>query len=188
MSPSDCIRATATAASHLAERDTARAIVLWQDALARCNSMQPATDDPCHRALAVTGNNLACTLEEMPERSTAQRQLMIEAAQAARKHWELAGTWKEVAWAEYRLAMTWLKAESGAQALTHARAFQDLVLAKEAPAVEQFFAAQALALCARAVGDEAGWTEAQAQAERAFSGLEESDRAWCRPSLEALRR
>jgi hypothetical protein len=186
LSPSDAVRVAAVAAAHLAERDTVRAIAHWQDALARYDALQPGDDDPCHRALAVTGNNLACTLEELTERTASQRQLMIEAAQAARRHWALAGTWLEVERAEYRLAMTWLKAGDATQAIRHAQACRDVVQAHAAPALERFFAEEAVGLCAKAAGHSAAFAEARAQAERAFGELEESDRAWCRASLDAL--
>jgi hypothetical protein len=185
-SPSDAVRVAAVAAAHLAERDTVRASAHWQDALARCDALQPAADDPCHRALAATGNNLACTLEELTERTASQRQLMIEAAQAARRHWALAGTWLEVERAEYRLAMTWLKAGDAVQASAHAQACREIVRTHAAPALERFFAEEAVGLCARAAGHATAWAEAHAQADAAFGELEESDRAWCRPSLDAL--
>ena len=62
-----------------------------------------------HRALAITGNGLACTLEEKPDRTADERALMILAAQTARHHWAIAGTWLETERAEYRLANTWLQ-------------------------------------------------------------------------------
>ena len=182
----DRIRVTAMAAAHLAERDTPRAMALWQDALGQCHALQPGAGDPCHRALAVTGNNLASTLEEKAMRTPAERQLMIEAAQAARLHWEQAGTWLEVERAEYRLARTWLKAGDASQARRHAQACQAIVQAQAAPALEHFFASEALALCAQAAGDGPGLAEARALVERAFAGLAESDRGWCRPILEGL--
>jgi hypothetical protein len=186
LSPSDRLRVSATAAAHLAEFDTARAILLWQDALAQCSALQPPADDPCHRALAVTGNNMACALEEKPTRSPAERQLMIEAAQAARTHWALAGTWLEVERAEYRLARTWLQAGDPQQARVHAQSCLAIVLAQAAPALEQFFAAEALALCAQAAGDARALSEARTQAIAAFDRLDESDRIGCRPPLDAL--
>jgi hypothetical protein len=186
LTPTDRLRVSAMAAAHLAERDTARASVLWQDALAQCSDLQPPPDDPSHRALAVTGNNMACALEDKPTRTPAERQLMIDAAAAARQHWALAGTWLEVERAEYRLARTWLKAGDAEKAHVHAQSCQAIVLAQAAPALEQFFAAEALALCAQGAGDAQAFAEARTQAISAFDQLDESDRGWCRPSLEAL--
>jgi hypothetical protein len=186
LTPTDRLRVSAMAADHLAESDTARASVLWQDALAQCSDLQPPPDDPSHRALAVTGNHMACALEQKPTRTPAERQVMIDAAAAARRHWALAGTWLEVERAEYRLARTWLKAGDAERARVHALACQAIVLAQGAPALEQFFAAEALALCAQKAGDAKAFAEARTQVVTAFDQLDESDRGWCRPSLEAL--
>ena len=121
MTPSDRIRVTALAAANLAERDTPRASALFAEALAETDRAGLETADPTHRALAVTGNNLACTLEEKPHRTPAERALMIAAAQAARRFWALAGGWLETERAEYRLAMTWLQAGDPALARHHAQ-------------------------------------------------------------------
>ena len=116
MSASDRIRVTALAAANLAERDTPRASVLFGAALAEAERAGLDAADPTNRALAVTANNLACTLEEKTRRSPAERALMTTAARAARRFWALAGTWLETERAEYRLAMTWLQAAQDAQA------------------------------------------------------------------------
>ena len=77
-------------------------------------------DDPAVRSMAVTGNNLAFALEEKAILSDGETTLMIQAAQAARKYWELAGTWLHVERAEYRLAKTYLKAGNKMKAREHA--------------------------------------------------------------------
>lgn len=73
---------------------------------------QSWNDHPAFRALAVTGNNLACTLEEKNHRSLQETELMILASRTARKYWELAGGWLEISRAEYRLAMNYLQAKA----------------------------------------------------------------------------
>jgi hypothetical protein len=176
------VRAAAMAAANLAARDTPRAQALFEQALAEAQAL-PDTD-PCMRALAVTGNNLACTLEEKAGRSTDENALMILAAQTARRCWALAGTWLETERAEYRLAMTWLAAGDAAQALQHARACLDIVQAHDGPPLEQFFAWEALARSASSPTDHA---TARAAAEAAFGALAESDRAWCQSRMDALR-
>ncbi len=78
-----------------------------------------AAADLANRALAVAGNNLACSLEEKKHCTQKDCELMILAALTARKYWEIAGTWEQVMWAEYRLAMTYLKAEDVPSAKKH---------------------------------------------------------------------
>jgi hypothetical protein len=185
MDASARVRAAAMAAANLAARDTARAQQLFEQALAESGPL-PDTD-PCMRALAVTGNNLACTLEEKPDRSGDERALMILAAQTTRRCWALAGTWLETERAEYRLAMSWLAAGDAAQARQHAQACLDIVQAHDGAALERFFAWEALARVARAAGAADDLAQARTAAEAAFAGLDEGDRGWCRPSLDALR-
>ena len=103
---SDEIRLLAVATSALAARGrSAEALVDFTRAL-ELAAYGPGADDPAARSLAVSGNNLACTLEETKERSEEESSLMLAAAEAARKYWEIVGTWLEVERAEYRLAMT----------------------------------------------------------------------------------
>jgi len=80
-----------------------------------------AKDDPANRSLAITGNNLACVLEERQGRSEKETSLMILAAQVAREFWELIGTWKEVGRAEYRLSQSFLQASKIEESCTHAQ-------------------------------------------------------------------
>jgi hypothetical protein len=185
MTASNAIRVTALAAAALAEHDTARATQLLRDALARSDAAPLAADDPAHRALAVAGNNLACTLEEKAGRSADETALMVLAAQTGRRFWAIAGGWLETERAEYRLAMTWLQAGDPAQARLHAQACLDTVQRESAPALEHFFAREALAVVARAARS-ADTPAAVAQAHEAFAKLDEGDRAWCQASLDKL--
>lgn len=186
MTASDRIRVTALAAANLVERDTARAGALFAAALSAAEGSGLDAADPVYRALAVTANNLACTLEEKAGRTPAERELMIAAATTARRCWALAGTWLETERAEYRLAMSWLQAGDAARARQHAVQCMDIVQAQGGPALERFFASEALALSARAEGDTDGHAAALAQAREAFAALDEGDRGWCRPTLDRL--
>jgi hypothetical protein len=187
LNPSDRIRVAALAAASLAERDTARAIALFQQALAEAEAAGLPDTDPCTRALAATGNNLASTLEQKAGRTAAERDLMILAAQTARHYWALAGTWLETERAEYRLAMSWLQAGDAVQARRHAQLCLEIVQANGGLALERFFAWESLGLAERAAGNAAGHQQALAQASQAFAALEEADRSWCEVSLEKLR-
>jgi hypothetical protein len=183
---SDRIRAGAMAAANLAGHDTARADRLLRDALDLAQRAELAAGDPAHRTLAVTGNSLAVAIEDKPGRSAAERALMILAAQTARRHWAIAGTWLETERAEYRLAMTWLRAGDLPQARAHAQACLDIVAAHDGPALERFFGREALGQVERAAGDVAARARALQCAREAFALLDEGDRAWCAPSLDRL--
>ncbi|MDE2299807.1 MAG: hypothetical protein KGK18_16770 [Burkholderiales bacterium] len=186
MSPSDRIRVGAMAAANLAERDTGRARQLLQDALDQAERSGLGAADPMNRALAITGNNLACTLERKTARSPAERELMILAAQAARRYWERAGTWLETERAEYRLAMTWLQAGEPARARAHARECLRIVADHDGAALERLFGWEALGHVEHAAGDMAAHVQALERAREAYAELDEADQAWCAPSLEAL--
>ena len=183
---SDRIRVGAMAAANLAERDTGRAQRLLQDALDQAERSGLGAADPMNRALAVTSNNLASTLEHKTDRSPDERELMILAAQAARRYWERCGTWLETERAEYRLAMTWLQAGDPARARVHAQACLEIVSANDGAALERLFGWEALGLVECAAGNPAAHAAALVQAREAFAALDESDQAWCAASLEAL--
>jgi hypothetical protein len=185
--PSDRVRLSALAAIHLAEHDATRAAAFLQQALDEAAGAALPDKDPCHRALAVAGNNMAGTLEDKPTRTEAERLLMIQAAQTGRRFWAIAGTWLETERAEYRLAMTWLKADDLAQARTHAQQCLEIVAANDGAALERFFGWEALGRVERAAGNATGHAQALAQAEQAFAGLEAGDRGWCQASLDALK-
>lgn len=186
LSLSDRVRASALAAGNLATRDTARAMALFKQALHDAEDGGLPADGPHVRSLAVTSNNLAATLEEKALLSTDERELMIRAAQAARRYWAIAGGWLETERAEYRLAHSWLKAGDAEQARRHAQLCLEIVQANAAPPLEHFFGWEALGLAERAAGSISGHERALAQATQAFEALDEADRGWCRASLDKL--
>lgn len=183
---SERIRITALAAAALAEHDSARARALLEEAVAAAEAAALPGADPALRALAATGNNMAVTLEEKTGRSAAERELMLLAAQTARRYWARAGTWLETERAEYRLAMSWLQAGDAVQARLHARLCLDLVQANDGPALERFFAWEALGAVARTAGHPADHTAALEQCRLAFAALAEEDRGSCQASLDKL--
>jgi hypothetical protein len=183
---SDRIRVAAMAAASLVDHDVARATTLFTEALEQARSAGLAAADPANRALAVAGNNLASTLEQKVDRSAVDRDLMILAAQAARRYWEIAGTWLETERAEYRLAMTWMQAGDMAQAREHAQACLEIVEANGNVALEAFFGWEALGRVERAAGNRTGHAHSLAAAARAFEGIDAGDQGWCRESLTAL--
>jgi hypothetical protein len=183
---SERIRVTALAAASLAGHDAARALALLQQALGDAQAAGLPDADPYARALAIAGNNLACTLEEKAARTPAERDLMILAAQAARRYWALAGTWLETERAEYRLAMSWLQAGDPAQARHHAAQCLTSVQENDGPALERFFAWEAVGLTASAAGDRGAHLEALAQARQAFAELGADERGDCQHCLDEL--
>jgi len=186
LSPSDRIRVLAMAAANLADRDTARADALLREALHLAQRSDLPATDPMNRALAVTGHNLACTLEEKPARSADERALMILAAQTSRHDWGQVGTWLETERAEYRLANTWLQAGDLPRAREHAQACLEIVAANDGAALERLFGWEALGLVERAAGNATGHAQALARARAAFDQLDEADKSWCAASIDKL--
>jgi hypothetical protein len=186
LAPSDRIRAGAMAAENLVSHDLARAAALLRQALELAERSALPDDDPMHRTVAAATNNITCALEEKKDRSADERALMIGAAQAARRHWERAGTWLHVERAEYRLAMTWLQAGDPAQARRHAQACLAIVAANDAPVLERFFGWEALGLVERAAGNSVEHANALGMARTAFAELSAGDQGWCRASLDKL--
>jgi len=186
LSPSDRIRVGAMAAASLAEHDVTRAISLFEEALEHARSAPLDASDPANRALAVTGNNLAVALEQKPSRSGGERALMVLAAQTTRHYWAIAGTWLETERAEYRLAMTWMRAGDLAQAREHAQACLEIVEANGSAPLEAFFGWEALGQVERAASNRTGHAHALAMARQAFERIGAEDQGWCRESLTAL--
>jgi hypothetical protein len=183
---SDRVRVSALAAGSLAGRDAPRAAELLQQALAEVDAHVLPGTDPAIRTLAAVANNVACALELKSPRSAAERETMILAAQTARRFWQQAGGWLEVERAEYRLAMTWLQAGDPLQARRHAQQCLEIVQANAGPALEQFFAWEALGAADRAAGNADGHASALAQAREAYAALNADDRGWCQAELDKL--
>ncbi len=186
LSVSDRIRVTAMASASLAAHDPPRALALMSEALQVAATSGLPDSDPMNRALAVTGNNLAATLEEQPTRSAAERALMIAAAETGRAYWEKAGTWLHIERAEYRLAHTWLKAGDPEQAKGHALHCLHIVQTHGNEPLEVFFGHEALVEVERARGDEAAAQASLAQMRDRFEQLAPDDRDACRTVLERL--
>lgn len=186
MSASERIRVSAHAAGALAERDPPRAGSLLREAALEFDTEALPNADPACRAIAINGNDIAMTLGEKLMRSDAERDLMLLGARIARDYWARAGTWLEVERAEYRLAISWLKAPDLAAARRHARRCLDLVREHQAPPLEWFFGYEALALVERALGNAPAAARAVQDMKAAFERLDEADRAWCRPSLDKV--
>jgi tetratricopeptide (TPR) repeat protein len=143
-------------------------------------------EDPANKALAMAGNNIASKLEEKTTRSEHEVKLMITAASLARKYWEIAGTWKEVERAEYRLAQTYLKANEMDKALVHAEECLEIVSNNGNDPLEEFFAYEALTLVHKELKNQIGFDSALHGMKITFDKLSEADQSWCKETLEKL--
>lgn len=181
---SDRSRAYVMAACNLAVMDPTRASPLLEQAVARAGSLPDA--DPGVRSAAAFSNNIACNLREHEPMSALHRELMLQAAQIARTYWERAGTWREVERAEYQLSLCWLAAGDAKRAMEHATTCDTIVQQNGDEPLEVFFAAETLALAARALGDEPAHGKAIDKAKVAFAALQAEDQDWCRATLEKL--
>lgn len=145
----------------------------------------PGKDDPAARAVAITGNNLACELEEKSGRSAEDDALLESAALAARRFWEIAGDWTNVKIAEVRLTMTFLALARPDRALEHAKAAVALCEANAGGPADRFFPHHALALVHHAQGH---LEAAAAERERVAGFLPSMGADWGDSPKEALAR
>ena len=143
-------------------------------------------NDPAHKAIAMAGNNIACRLDEKIELTSHESELMIFAAKEARLSWELAGTWKEVERAEYRLSKSFFKNRDFKTALIHAEACMEIIRSNKEEPVEIFFASEVLALSHYQLKNQMGFASAIAQMKGAFDELESSDQNWCQKTLDTI--
>ncbi|EKO3824340.1 MULTISPECIES: hypothetical protein [Vibrio] len=102
--------------------------------------------EPLARSIAITGNNLACQYEELETRSEAQAEHMLEAATLALEYWKVAGGWMQEERAEYRLAMSLLKAGNPLKAKVHADRCEAICRQNGEDAFELFYAHDLLML------------------------------------------
>lgn len=185
-SASDKIRILAMSASSLSEQgqpDRAtdyflKALELGQSGISK--------EDPANKSLAITANNLACRLEEKSSLSNIETDLMILAARVARKFWEVAGSWKEVERAEYRLSQSYLRAGKSEESFIHAQNCVEICSGNSAPALEFFFGYEALALAEKAKGNALGYETAMTQMKKYFEQLSDDDKSWCEVTLKRL--
>lgn len=182
-SPSDQIRiysGTSSALANLGGLKNAEKLFLKALELAA----NITKEDPANKALAIAGNSIAGSLEDKESRKPNEVELMILAAQTARKYWEIAGTWMEVERAEYRLSQTFLKAEQFNKSLEHAEKCLAIVNENGDAPLELFFAYESLALANKANNNEIGLKSAVYGLEMTFDKLSDDDKKWCKDILE----
>lgn len=178
-SSSDQIRITATSASALLGLNKiTNAIEAFNKSLQLGEFLD--VKDPANRALAIAGNNLASTLEEKSSLSDQEIDLMIAAARAGRKYWEIAGSWLETERAEYRLSQSYLKAGDYINSIKHANLCLTICEKNQAGPLEFFFAYEAIACVEKAMNQP---LRSLPQMEKFFAELSEDDKSWCETSL-----
>lgn len=184
---SDRGRVAALVATSLAGQgriaDAARAL----DAALRHAAYGPGPKDPLARMLAVSGNNLAVEFESRETLTDDERALMLRAAETAREFWGIAGGWMETERAEYRLAMSCLKAAQPERAKLHAQECLRIVKDNGSDVGELFFAHEALALAHLAQGDGAAAEASTREAREALAAISDAGfRDYCAEELSKL--
>lgn len=145
-----------------------------------------SAEDLANRSLAIASNSMACTLENKKERSQKETELMITAATMARKHWEMAGSWKEIERAEYRLSKTFIEAGDLELAQTHAEKCLEIILQNQSEPLEIFFVYEALAIIEQKKCNSMGFESALFHMKNAYDHLSADDQNHCQKTLEAL--
>ncbi len=181
----DQTRVYALTAAILSERDTARAREFLITALSLAKSVVEKSD-PGLKSLAASTHNIAAALEVKKTLTAEEVQLMLEAAAASRKYWEIVGTWVEVKQAEYRLALTHAKAGKFEEAIAHAREGLRICEENKGSALEYFFAYECIALVEKARGFVGAFQDASKKARGHFHQLTVEDKKYCEESMKSL--
>ena len=175
----------ATAAMLAGRSEFARSIGAYAEALEGARDGL-APESPAIRALAIGGNSLAATLEEKPDRSPAESEAMIAAAEGALRYWRQAGTWLEEERAFYRLTRSQLAAGKPHDAVASAQGCIAVCAAHDAPAFELFFGYAVLALAQHTDRDPAGFAASRDRALELHALVPVEERVWCAKELKEL--
>lgn len=143
-------------------------------------------NDPAIKNLAISGNNLASSLEEKKNRSENENSLMLIAATKARVYWEMAGTWMEVERAEYRLGKTHLQLKNYDQALVHADECLKIIIDNKAAPLEAFFGFELKCTIFHAQKNKEAFARSLDLMKREFDSLTPEDSEWCRDVLTVV--
>jgi L-rhamnose isomerase len=109
---------------------------------------------------------------------------MIKAATVARKFWELAGTWKEVERAEYRLAYSHKKAQQLDKALAHASTCIEIIVKNGSDPFELFFGYEALGMVEKDRNNQIGFNKAVEKMRSLYENISPDLQAWCSDSFK----
>ncbi|TAG48292.1 MAG: hypothetical protein EAZ30_06905 [Betaproteobacteria bacterium] len=182
----DKISVLATAAACLAGAGQSDRAAPTLDAAIELADTGLKDGSPAFRALAIAGNNIAGTLEELPARDAAQTAMMLKAANAGVRFWTLAGTWLETERAYYRLANSLIAANQPAEAIEAATRCIDICEKNTAPAFEKFFGHAMKAIAARAAGKPVEFDAARMTAMAQYEAVPDDEKSWCKRELDLL--
>jgi hypothetical protein len=182
-SDSEKVRIVATAASGFQGLDK---IAESKEALNKAVSLARVLEpkDAANRSLAVAGNVIASSLEEKTDLSSEEIELMLAAAHTSHMFCQIFGTWLEIERGEYRLAKSYLKAKDFISSIKHANLCLTICEENKAPALELFFAYEAIAGVEKAMKQP---LRSLPQMEKYFSELTNEDKPWCEKSLNKIK-
>jgi len=170
--------AAATGRTDDAAADLEEALALAGEGLDR--------QDPAAKSLAISGNNIACGLEELTARTPEQTSLMKRAAKTGRVWWEVAGDWNNVKIAEVRLCMTHLKAGEPEVARAHATTAIEICDDNDADQGSRFFPWLVRAEAELALGARDDARDSMAVACAALESTPAGMRGWCLQELDRV--
>lgn len=184
LSESDKCRVLALAASAFTgTKNISQASAFFEQAEVMAAKL--ATTDAAVRSMAITGNNLACALEEKNTLSDDEKKLMLKAAHAGLHYWKLAGTWLETERAEYRLSQSYFRLRDLISSIKHANQCLTICEENKAGALEFFFAYEALVKIELEMSQPLRSLE---KMKHYFSLLSEGDQQWCGPILNQIQK
>ena len=184
LSESDKCRVLALAASaHTGTKNILQASIFFEQAEAVASKL--VETDAAVRSMAITGNNLACALEEKTNLTEDEKKLMLKAAHAGLHYWKLAGTWLETERAEYRLSQSYFRVRDLISSIKHANQCLTICEENKAGALEFFFAYEALVKIEIEMGQPLRSLEKMKQY---FSQLSQGDQQWCEPILNQIQK
>jgi hypothetical protein len=185
-SDSDLARILSVAAAARVGHGEFEGVTAWlRQANALCEMLPK--DDPAHRALAITANNLAAALEEKENPSKGDIETMLLSARLALESWLIAGQWGQHMWAHHRMAKSLLKAGHAIEALEHAQKSLDLCVANMAEPYDLFWANECLCAGELASGDMTRFHERYAITQTLFNQLSDENKKHCAKALQTLR-
>jgi hypothetical protein len=184
LSESDKCRVLALAASALAgTKNISQASVFFEQAEVVATKL--ATTDAAVRSMAITGNNLACALEEKNTLTEDEKKLMLKAAHAGLHYWKLVGTWLETERAEYRLSQSYFRLRDLLSSIKHANQCLTICEANNAGALEFFFAYESLTKIELEMNQPLRSLD---KMKHYFSLLSEADQHWCGSILNQIQK
>ena len=112
----------------------------------------PTAEEARVKAIAQTMSSLSSHIG-FSKPASAAREVMVKAAMLSRDAWRMVGNWRDVDRAEYFIAIAYVVAGRGLEAIEHGERCKAICVENSAPAYELFFAAESIAKGAVVAGD-----------------------------------